>query len=177
MHANSTLFLSPRTKYYYHGKLLDWDERSSAGRYVRENCKPIHRYMVAPDNEEHRQLFDLISRLLDYDPSTRMTLAEALDHGFFRKLSPELRLHELESKQKRSESKENRERRRSSGSCSDRSSASSVSSHSTRASATNTSDHHQQHHSQPSSDRKRNSGTSQRNELNHNSSYGLSSFY
>lgn len=29
-----------KTKYFYHGK-LDWDEKSSAGRYVRENCKPI----------------------------------------------------------------------------------------------------------------------------------------
>lgn len=29
-----------RTKYFYHGK-LDWEEKSSAGRYVRENCKPL----------------------------------------------------------------------------------------------------------------------------------------
>ncbi|KAH8026847.1 hypothetical protein HPB51_025814 [Rhipicephalus microplus] len=30
----------PRTKYFYHGR-LDWDEKSSAGRYVKENCKPL----------------------------------------------------------------------------------------------------------------------------------------
>lgn len=30
-----------KTKYFYHGK-LDWDDKSSAGRYVRENCKPLH---------------------------------------------------------------------------------------------------------------------------------------
>lgn len=29
-----------RTKYFYHGR-LDWDEKSSAGRYVRETCKPL----------------------------------------------------------------------------------------------------------------------------------------
>ncbi len=29
-----------KTKYFYHGR-LDWDERSTAGRYVRENCKPL----------------------------------------------------------------------------------------------------------------------------------------
>jgi len=29
-----------KTKYFYHGR-LDWDERSSAGRYVRDNCKPL----------------------------------------------------------------------------------------------------------------------------------------
>lgn len=30
-----------KTKYFYHGK-LEWDEKSNAGRYVRENCKPLH---------------------------------------------------------------------------------------------------------------------------------------
>lgn len=30
-----------KTKYFYHGK-LEWDEKSCAGRYVRENCKPLH---------------------------------------------------------------------------------------------------------------------------------------
>lgn len=29
-----------KTKYFYHSK-LDWDQSSSAGRYVRENCKPL----------------------------------------------------------------------------------------------------------------------------------------
>ena len=29
-----------KTKYFYRGR-LDWDERSSAGRYVREHCKPL----------------------------------------------------------------------------------------------------------------------------------------
>lgn len=30
-----------KTKYFYHGK-LDWNENSTAGRYVRDNCKPLH---------------------------------------------------------------------------------------------------------------------------------------
>lgn len=29
-----------KTKYFYRGK-LEWDEKSSAGRYVRDNCKPL----------------------------------------------------------------------------------------------------------------------------------------
>ena len=29
-----------KTKYFYKGR-LDWDDRSSAGRYVRDNCKPL----------------------------------------------------------------------------------------------------------------------------------------
>ena len=29
-----------KTKYFYRGR-LDWDEKTSAARYVRENCKPL----------------------------------------------------------------------------------------------------------------------------------------
>lgn len=79
-----------RTKYFYHGK-LDWDEKSSAGRYVRENCKPLLRYLQS-NSEEARQLFDLIGRMLDYEPSQRITLREALKHPFFNKLPPHQRL-------------------------------------------------------------------------------------
>ncbi|CAH0723876.1 unnamed protein product, partial [Brenthis ino] len=79
-----------RTKYFYHGK-LDWDEKSSAGRYVRENCKPLLRYLQS-NSEEHRQLFELITRMLEYEPSQRITLRDALKHPFFSKLPPHQRL-------------------------------------------------------------------------------------
>uniref|UniRef100_A0A1B6DEN0 Protein kinase domain-containing protein n=1 Tax=Clastoptera arizonana TaxID=38151 RepID=A0A1B6DEN0_9HEMI len=79
-----------KTKYFYHGK-LDWDVKSSAGRYVRENCKPLSRYQTV-DDEDHRQLFDLINRMLEYDPSERITLAEALRHPFFTKIPTHQRL-------------------------------------------------------------------------------------
>ncbi|XP_059053505.1 probable myosin light chain kinase DDB_G0279831 isoform X2 [Achroia grisella] len=79
-----------RTKYFYHGK-LDWDEKSSAGRYVRENCKPLLRYLQN-NSEEHRQLFDLIARMLEYEPSQRITLRDALKHPFFSKLPTHQRL-------------------------------------------------------------------------------------
>lgn len=100
-----------KTKYFYHGK-LDWDEKSSAGRYVRENCKPLHvsknilllfplsfanfsnsfqRYQLVED-EEHAQLFDLIQRMLEYDPSQRICLGDALRHPFFDKIPPHQRL-------------------------------------------------------------------------------------
>lgn len=175
-----------RTKYYYHGKLSEWDERSSAGRYVRENCRPLHRYIAAPENKEHRQLFDLISRLLEYDPSSRMTLAEALEHPFFEKLAPELRLHAL-GREKKATSRENNERRRSS-SCSDRSSASSASSggghHSDHHRANHGSSSGQQsHHSQlSSSDRKRNGAISHKASVpehasHHTNGNGASSAY
>ncbi|KAL1123184.1 hypothetical protein AAG570_002271 [Ranatra chinensis] len=85
-----------KTKYFYHGK-LDWDEKSSAGRYVRENCKPLHRYQTV-DDDDHRQLFDLISRMLEYDPSERITLGEAMRHPFFDKVPPSQRLPQPESR-------------------------------------------------------------------------------
>lgn len=65
------------------------------------------------DTPEHLQLFDIIRHMLDYDPSTRMTLGkiikstdplsltlflpfvdQALRHPFFQKLPPQQRLHE-----------------------------------------------------------------------------------
>ncbi|XP_068081761.1 dual specificity protein kinase CLK2 isoform X4 [Anabrus simplex] len=79
-----------KTKYFYHGK-LDWDEKSSAGRYVRDNCKPLRRYQNS-DDDDHRHLFDLIARMLEYEPSARITLGEALRHPFFDKIPPHQRL-------------------------------------------------------------------------------------
>ncbi|CAG2180874.1 unnamed protein product, partial [Oppiella nova] len=70
-----------KTNYFYHGR-LSWDEKSSNGRYVRENCKPLLRYMTA-DDEEHRALFDLIGHMLEYEPSHRLTLKDSLEHQFF----------------------------------------------------------------------------------------------
>ncbi|XP_017796332.1 PREDICTED: serine/threonine-protein kinase Doa isoform X3 [Habropoda laboriosa] len=82
-----------KTKYFYHGK-LDWEEKSSAGRYVRDNCKPLHRCMLS-DDEEHRQLFDVIQKMLEYEPSQRITLKDALSHPFFDALPAHQRLPDL----------------------------------------------------------------------------------
>jgi len=81
---------SKKTKYFYHGR-LDWDERSSAGRYVRDNCKPLRRYMMS-DELDHQQLFELIEKMLEYDPKRRITLDETLRHPFFERLLPEQRI-------------------------------------------------------------------------------------
>ena len=173
---------------------MDWDERSSAGRYVRENCKPLARCIIQTENEDHRQLIDLISRMLEYDPSSRIKLSEALEHPFFWKLPSELRIHKHEAKLKAGHQpcgdnlscRSNSIRRSSGSACSDRSSASSVSSHSTHTSEhRNHNHHHYQHYSDRGNFGSRRShnlaignGSSQRNnELNHTSSHGLSSFY
>lgn len=48
---------------------------------------------MALDDEDSRQLFDLISRMLEYEPSQRISLLEALDHPFFASLPEEYKLH------------------------------------------------------------------------------------
>ena len=98
---------SRKTKYFYHGR-LDWDERSSSGRYVRDTCQPLKKYFVdgsggsasgsksggavsKDDPEDLKNLHDLLAKLLEYDPSRRYTLAESLNHPFFDKLPAHLK--------------------------------------------------------------------------------------
>ncbi|XP_061473262.1 dual specificity protein kinase CLK4 isoform X2 [Rhineura floridana] len=75
-------------KHYFHHNQLDWDEHSSAGRYVRRWCKPLKEFMHCHD-KDHENLFDLIRRMLEYDPVKRITLDEALEHPFFEPLKDE----------------------------------------------------------------------------------------
>ena len=80
--------LKTRVKYFCNKGRLKWNEKSSSGRYVRENVKPLHRYGNKPpancqDPEAWEEMFDLISKMLIYEPSKRLTLTEALRHSFF----------------------------------------------------------------------------------------------
>lgn len=38
---SDSIFSLPHRKHYFHHNQLDWDEHSSAGRYVRRRCKPL----------------------------------------------------------------------------------------------------------------------------------------
>ncbi|CAH1103080.1 unnamed protein product [Psylliodes chrysocephalus] len=82
-----------KTKYFYRGK-LEWDEKSSAGRYVRDNCKPLIKYRQL-DDEDHNALFDLITQMLKYEPLERITLKDALTHPFFNKIQPHQHLSDI----------------------------------------------------------------------------------
>ena len=44
------------------------------------------------DSDEHKQLFDLIQKMLIYEPSERISLIEALRHPFFQNIPPYQRL-------------------------------------------------------------------------------------
>lgn len=53
----------------------------------------LQRYKQS-DESDHTQLFDLVARMLEYEPSQRITLREALCHPFFDKILPHQRLGE-----------------------------------------------------------------------------------
>jgi len=44
------------------------------------------------DELDHQQLFELIEKMLEYDPKRRITLDETLRHPFFERLLPEQRI-------------------------------------------------------------------------------------
>ncbi|XP_070789366.1 dual specificity protein kinase CLK1 isoform X2 [Pituophis catenifer annectens] len=79
-----------RKRKYFRQDSLDWDEFSSAGRYVSRRCKPLKEFMQC-HNSDHENLFDLIQKMLEYDPARRITLNDALAHPFFSPLRKKMK--------------------------------------------------------------------------------------
>ncbi|KAM9311800.1 dual specificity protein kinase CLK3 [Gastrophryne carolinensis] len=79
------VYKTRKQKYFQNGSLI-WDDNSTDGRYVSKNCHPLMTYK-AEDSSEHAELFHLLQRMLDFSPTLRITLAEALGHPFFSHLS------------------------------------------------------------------------------------------
>lgn len=59
----------------------------------------MQRYMKS-DDEDTRQLFDLIRKMLEYEASQRISLAEALNHPFFDKIPASLKFRGSDVKTK-----------------------------------------------------------------------------
>uniref|UniRef100_A0A3Q3VPS4 dual-specificity kinase n=1 Tax=Mola mola TaxID=94237 RepID=A0A3Q3VPS4_MOLML len=78
----TNLLQKTKKRRYIHRSTLDWDVHSSSGRYVRKHCKPLRHYMVSKD-KNHQQLFDLMEKMLAYDPTKRISLEQAMQHPFF----------------------------------------------------------------------------------------------
>uniref|UniRef100_A0A3Q3X9T5 dual-specificity kinase n=1 Tax=Mola mola TaxID=94237 RepID=A0A3Q3X9T5_MOLML len=70
------LLKQTRKQHYVHDERLNWDEQSSSDDFIRRHCQPLK-------SEDERQLFDLLSCMLEYDVCRRITLEEALWHPFF----------------------------------------------------------------------------------------------
>lgn len=77
-------------------RLSDGVNTPEPGEHPRTGCSlpephlPLHlqRYLTS-EAEDHHRLFDLIESMLEYEPSKRVTLAEALKHPFFDMLGME----------------------------------------------------------------------------------------
>ena len=76
-----------KLKYFSKGK-LKWDEESSGGRHVRRKCKPLTRYIprASRGDQDWEEMFHLIGMMLRYEPGKRITLEEAMQQPFLKKL-------------------------------------------------------------------------------------------
>uniref|UniRef100_A0AAZ3P642 dual-specificity kinase n=1 Tax=Oncorhynchus tshawytscha TaxID=74940 RepID=A0AAZ3P642_ONCTS len=78
----STMICKTRKQKYFHCRRLDWNDNSKAGRFVKDHIKPLWRYRLS-EAKEHHQFFDLLEKMLEYEPSKRLSLSSALLHPFF----------------------------------------------------------------------------------------------
>ena len=104
-HIPSRMAEESRIRFFKRGR-LDWDPDSSNGQYVRKNCKPLLHH-IPEDLEEDRRdeiedMFNLVRKMLIFDPRRRLTLPEALRHRFFDQLPRSSRGHSSRSSHSRS---------------------------------------------------------------------------
>ncbi|XP_034539026.1 dual specificity protein kinase CLK2-like isoform X2 [Notolabrus celidotus] len=75
------LLKQSRKQHYVSNERLNWDNQSSSNDYIKKHCQPLK--CMWRRSEEEKQLFDLLSCMLEYDVCRRITLEEALWHPFF----------------------------------------------------------------------------------------------
>uniref|UniRef100_A0A8C5EG33 dual-specificity kinase n=1 Tax=Gouania willdenowi TaxID=441366 RepID=A0A8C5EG33_GOUWI len=69
-----------KQQYVSQGRLM-WDDSNCSDHY--NQCEPLKHMLRRAEEEELRHLLDLISLMLEYDVTHRISLQEALWHPFF----------------------------------------------------------------------------------------------
>ena len=94
----SHIIRKTKTSFFQHGR-LSWDWTLPSAKYASQHCRPLHQYRrcgpATLQGQEESIKLDLVSRMLEYDPSGRLTLAECLKHPFFDRLSSNSRLEDM----------------------------------------------------------------------------------
>lgn len=79
--------LTENHKYYTNGKLnFDWSQESL------EHCFQPLRNSMKTKSDDEMQLFDLLEKMLAYEPCKRITAEKALEHPFFENIPSHQRL-------------------------------------------------------------------------------------
>ena len=84
---------------YFHGGKLAWDWSLPAAKYASQHCRPLPQYRrcgpATLKGQEEGVMLDLVARMLEYDPSTRINLHDSLKHPFFDRLSVYHKLEDM----------------------------------------------------------------------------------
>ncbi|KAF1741819.1 hypothetical protein MXB_3903, partial [Myxobolus squamalis] len=73
-----------KDKYFHYDKLRQHGKRIDE-RYIVNNCSPLKSSFVCKD-DNHYQVYDLVEKLLTYNPKKRITAVDAVNHALFSKL-------------------------------------------------------------------------------------------
>lgn len=84
---------------YFQGGRLAWDWGLPAAKYAAQHCRPLPQYRrcgsASVQGQEEAVMLDLVARMLEYDPDSRITLQESLKHPFFDRLSTYNKLEDV----------------------------------------------------------------------------------
>ena len=74
-----------KTSFYRSGRLT-WDWSAPAARYASQHCRPLAQFRrcgpATLQGQDETMMLDLVARMLDYDPASRLVLQQALKHPF-----------------------------------------------------------------------------------------------